>query len=100
MDSNLIFHIIEDLLLTEHGETCEGRGLTTIGSLTECLAKIETIQTYYPSVDVISEESDSDRPKGCYVLTEGARGEGYFNMHASGDSDSDSRALCIQGGRK
>ena len=100
MDSNLTFHIIGDLLLTEYGETCEGRGLTPIGSLTECLANIEFIQTYYPSVNRISEEEASDYPKGCYVWTDGALGEGYFNTHASGDSDSDSRAVCIPGGRK
>ena len=96
MDSNLTFHIIGDLLLTEYGETCEGRGLTPIGSLTECLANIEFIQTYYPSVDVISEVWESNFPKGCFVLTEGARGKGYFNIHDSGDSNSNSRALCTR----
>ena len=43
MDSNLTFHIIGDLLLTEYGETCEGRGLTPIESMTECKANIEDL---------------------------------------------------------
>ena len=102
MDSNLTFHIIGDLLLTEYGETCEGRGLTPIGSMTECKANIEFIQTYYPSVNEVVEGEDynSSYPKGCYVYTNATKSEVLFNEDPSGGSDSNSRALCVQGGKK
>ena len=95
MDSNITFHIAGGLLLTEYGETCESSGLTPIGSLTQCEANIAAfIQT---TIDEIIEDNSAYHPKGCYVY--GVL-YGSFNIHASGRGNSNSRALCIQEGRK
>ena len=92
-----IFYIT-GLVLTELGETCKERGWLPIASLAECKASTEYIQRYgnIPSYYIGRRVDESYYPKGCFVVYTAGYAQGYFNTHDSGDSNSDSRALCTR----
>ena len=88
--------MVGNLVLTELGEDCQGKGLQPIDSESECTSATQFIKTYYPKYEFIRVESDSRYPKGCYVnvLPDDLLSDGYFNTHSTGSGESNSRAVC------
>ena len=92
-----ITKITGGLILTELGETCEGRGLLPIDTLDECRSNKKFIRRYYPTYShFVGHENRSDYPTGCYVWINRIVGEykGVFNSIPSGAGNGASRAVC------
>ena len=88
--------MVGDLVLTEFGEDCQGKGLQSIESESECNSATQFIKTYYPKYEFKGVESRSIYPKGCYVFVsqDDLTFDGYFNWHSTGSGESFSRAVC------
>ena len=86
--------MLEKLLLTEVGQTCQDRGLSPVGSVAECTRMTDFVQTNYPKYEFNGEETNSKYPKGCYVYLWVIKPTGYFNHHWSGSGDLEARAIC------
>ena len=74
------------------------RGLEPISSLSECTASTLFIKTYYGSYQFSTEVDTSEYPNGCYVsivqIGSSFIHKGHFNVHKSGSSNDQSRAIC------
>ena len=88
--------MIVGLIITELGETCEGRGFSPIESLDVCRSSTTFIKKYYQTYYFTMDEDNPTYPKGCHIrVDENLESyQGYFNTNPSGAGQSSSRALC------
>ena len=93
-----IVYALENYIVTALGESCQGLGLLPIGSIAACSSLVSIFRDHYPTISYRYQVYLSDRPSGCYAMTNRAwqnRDFGiYFNAHSSGAGIPETRALC------
>ena len=74
-------------------------GEKSIDTFEDCQNAVGFVQTILPNTaDSVTEEEESDYPKGCYVYDDQDGNMNiYFNTAATGSSDANSREVCILG---
>ena len=82
--------------MTQKGFLCSGSpGKKSIDTLEDCQDAVSFVQAILPNTeDSVTEEEESDYPKGCYLSK---NNQMHFNTAANGSSHENAREICIPG---
>ena len=86
--------VFAEVVHTDNGVTCSERGFKDLSTAQECSDAVGYAKTFNSKALYRNEVSSSDRPKGCYIWTNGYM---YFNTHSIGERQSSAASICTKG---
>ena len=86
--------VFAEVVHTDNGVTCSERCFKDLSTAQECSDAEGYAKTFNSKAMYRDEVSMSDRPKGCYIWTNGYM---YFNTDSMGGRQSSVASICTKG---